>query len=157
MVSELSGWGKVGSPGAYPDPANCHWPQELALRRLATRRQAGGGDHEPDPVGAPEWARALRLSEERTHAPADSAAESDRGVVAASVEAGVSLRLGQEGIAGGLRARLSAREFDSSRHGPSTAPMPPNNYGCVSMLSSCEAAIRSSRTKLGNQVGGALH
>lgn len=55
---------------------------------LAACRLAGRGDHEPDPIGAPQRARALRLSEGRPHPPADSAAESDRGVSAASVEAG---------------------------------------------------------------------
>ena len=70
---------------SIPDPADCHRAQELALWRLAARRQAGGGDHEPDPVGAPQRARALRVSEGCPHPPADSAAEPDRGVVAASV------------------------------------------------------------------------
>ena len=71
-----------------PDPADCHRPQELALCRVAARWQTGCGDHEPDPVGAPQRARALRLSEGCPHPPADAAAESDRGVAAASVATG---------------------------------------------------------------------
>lgn len=30
--------------------------QKLALRRVTTQRQTGGGDHEPDPVGATQRA-----------------------------------------------------------------------------------------------------
>jgi len=38
-----------------PDPTMGPWTQELALRRIATQRKKGGGDHELDPVCAAEW------------------------------------------------------------------------------------------------------
>lgn len=32
------------------------WTLELVVCRVATQRQTGGGDHEPDPAGTDEWA-----------------------------------------------------------------------------------------------------
>lgn len=87
MFSELRSRRKMGLPGAY--------------------------DHEPDLVGAPEWARAIRVSEGRPHPPA----ESDWGVVAASVGVGLSLKLGQEGVAG-RRLRMSLEKRVSCRLAP---------------------------------------
>jgi len=53
------------------------WAQELALRRVATQRKTGCGDHELDPVSAAEWPWSVRLSKGCSHAPADAAREWD--------------------------------------------------------------------------------
>jgi hypothetical protein len=42
--------------GRESDPTMGSWPQKLALRRIATQRKTGGGDHELDPVGAAQRA-----------------------------------------------------------------------------------------------------
>ncbi len=47
--------------GREPDPSDRHRPQELALRRQLACGPARCRCHEPDPLGAPEWAGPSRL------------------------------------------------------------------------------------------------
>ena len=42
--------------GREPNSAVGTWAFKLAVRRLAALWQARGGDHEPDSIGAHEWA-----------------------------------------------------------------------------------------------------
>src|SRR5690606_6765421 len=72
--------------GREPDSALGIGALELAVCRVAAQRQTGGGDHEPDPVGAHEWARSVRLPEGRPQPAADTAGERDWPIAAASVD-----------------------------------------------------------------------
>ena len=63
-------------------------PLELAVRRIAARRPAGGRGDEPHPVGEAQRPRSLSLSQGRARATADAAEQSHRRTAAASLGAG---------------------------------------------------------------------
>jgi len=58
-------WRSAGGQqlGGKPDSSDCNRKIELALRWVAPGRPACRGDHEPDPVGQAQWARATRISQ----------------------------------------------------------------------------------------------
>ena len=62
-------------------------PQELAVRRVTSLRQARGRRDEPGALGPSERARPARLSEGRDGTPADASRKPHRRAAAASLEA----------------------------------------------------------------------
>ena len=70
-----------------PDPAHCHWAQELVVCGLAAGRPACGRHHESYPVSQAQWPRSARLSARRAATPAYAQGKSDRRVAAATLGA----------------------------------------------------------------------
>lgn len=58
-------------PRRAADPPGRARALQLVVRWLTVRRSTRGCLHEPDPIGQAQRGRSLRLSERRTHAPAD--------------------------------------------------------------------------------------
>src|SRR5690606_9851440 len=73
-----------------PDPADRDRALELAVRRIAAGRPARGGGDEPDPVGADQRPRSIRLPARRARAAAHAAKQPHRETVAAPLDAGHS-------------------------------------------------------------------
>jgi hypothetical protein len=63
------------------------WALELVICRVAAQWKKGGGNHEPDPVSAYEWARSVCLSQGCADAAAYTAGERNHAITPAALDA----------------------------------------------------------------------